>query len=85
MDKIQLEEPIKIDGVEVKEISLRKPKVRDLIAAGKKNISDAEREVTLIANLAEVSIETIQDLDLRDYMKIQKWLQNFLAQQTPQN
>lgn len=36
MDKIQLEEPIKIDGVEVKEISLRKPKVRDLIVAGKK-------------------------------------------------
>lgn len=85
MDKIQLEESIKIDGVEVKEISLRKPKVRDLIAAGKKSISDAEREVTLIANLAEVSIETIQDLDLRDYMKMQKWLQNFLAQQTPQN
>lgn len=85
MDKIQLEEPIKIDGVEVKEISLRKPKVRDLIVAGKKNVSDAEREVTLIANLAEVSIETIQDLDLRDYMKMQKWLQNFLAQQTPQN
>lgn len=85
MDKIKLEEPIKIDGVEVKEISLRKPKVRDLIAAGKKTISDAEREVVLIANLAEVSIETIQDLDLRDYMKIQKWLQNFLAQQTPQN
>lgn len=33
----------------------------------------------MIANLTEVSIETIQDLGLRDYMKIQKWLQAFLS------
>ena len=79
MEKIKLDNPIKIDGVEVHEISLRAPKVRDLIAAGKKNISESEREVNLIANLAEVSPEVIQDLDLRDYLKIQNWLQDFLS------
>ena len=85
MEKIKLDNPIKIDGVEVHEISLRAPKVRDLIAAGKKNISESEREVNLIANLAEISPETVQDFDLRDYMKIQNWLKDFLTSPVQQN
>ena len=84
MQKIKLSNPVKIDGVEVHEFSLRKPKVRDLIAAGKKNVSESEREVNLVANLAEVSPETIQDLDLCDYMKIQDWLKDFLSISTEQ-
>lgn len=79
MEKIKLEQPIKIDGVEVHELSLRRPKVRDLLVANKKDISDSEREVNLIANLSEVSPETIQELDLLDYIKVQSWLQNFLS------
>lgn len=85
MEKIKLENPIKIDGVLVHEISLRAPKVRDMLIAGKKDVSESEREIILIANLAEISTEAIQDLDLRDYMKIQNWLKNFLVQPTPQN
>lgn len=84
MQKIKLSNPIKIDGVEVHELLLRRPKVRDLIAAGKKNVSESEREVNLIANLAEVSPETIQDLDLCDYIKIQGWLKDFLSASTAQ-
>ncbi len=79
MQKIKLENPIKIDGVEVHEISLRRPKVRDLLVSDKKNISESELEINLIANLAEVSPEAIQELDLCDYMKIQKWLKDFLS------
>jgi hypothetical protein len=84
MQKIKLLNPVKIDGVEVHELSLRRPKVRDLIAAGKKNVSESEREVNLVANLAEVSPEIIQDLDLSDYMKIQDWLKDFLSISTEQ-
>jgi hypothetical protein len=82
MKKIKLENPIKIDGVEVNEISLRSPKVRDLIASSKKNIDEAEKEVNLIANLGEISPETVQELDLRDYIKIQEWLRDFLSAST---
>ena len=82
MKKIKLENPIKIDGVEVNEISLRSPKVRDLIASSKRNIDEAEKEVNLIANLGEISPETVQDLDLRDYIKIQEWLRDFLSAST---
>ena len=85
MQKIKLDSPVKIDGVEINELSLRKPKVRDLIVASKKNVSESEREVNLIANLAEVSPETIQELDLSDYLKIQDWLKDFLAQPSQRN
>ena len=71
MQKIKLSNPVKIDGVEVHELNLRTPKVRDLLIASKNNTPDSEREVNLIANLAEVPAEVIQDLDLRDYLKIQ--------------
>jgi hypothetical protein len=80
MEKIKLSEPIKIDGVAVHELSLRRPKVRDLLIAGKKEASESEREVNLIANLAEVPVDAIKDLDLRDYLKIQEFLKDFLAQ-----
>jgi len=82
MKKIKLENPIKIDGVEVNEISLRPPKVRDLLISSKKNVSEAEREVNLIANLSEIPVDVVEDLDLRDYLKIQNWLKDFLAQPT---
>lgn len=82
MKKIKLSDPIKIDGVEVNEISLRQPKVRDLLISSKKNVSEAEREVTLISNLAEIPVAAVEDLDLRDYLKIQEWLKDFLAQPT---
>ena len=85
MKKIKLENSIKIDGVEIHEISLRQPKVRDLLIANKTNADESTREVNLIANLAEISVEAIQELDLRDYMKIQNWLKDFLSQQSPQN
>ena len=80
--KIKLSNPIKIDGVEIHELSLRTPKVRDLITVSKKNVSESEREVTLIANLSEVSPEAIQDLEIADYMKIQNWLRDFLSPET---
>lgn len=85
MKKIKLDNPIKIDGIEIHELSLRAPKVRDLLISSKKNIDESEREVQLIANLAEIPAEAIQDLDLRDYLKIQNWLKDFLSVSTPQN
>jgi hypothetical protein len=79
MEKVKLNEGIKIDGVLVHELSLRRPKVRDLLIASKKEASESEREVNLIANLAEVPAEAVKDLDMRDYLKIQEVLKDFLS------
>jgi hypothetical protein len=85
MEKVKLSEPIKVDGVLIHELSLRRPKVRDLLIASKKEISESEREVNLIANLAEIPSETIKDLDMRDYLKIQEVLKDFLSPATQES
>jgi hypothetical protein len=85
MEKIKLSEAIKVDGVLIHEVSLRRPKVRDLLIASKKETSETEREVNLIANLAEVPVEAVKDLDMRDYLKIQEVLKDFLSPVTQQN
>ncbi|MFT4327272.1 MAG: phage tail assembly protein [Wolbachia pipientis] len=81
MQKIKLTEPIKIDGILVSELTLRRPKVRDRLAVERMGNSDAEKEVALIANLASISREAVEELDLADYSKIQGVLQGFLSQQ----
>ena len=81
MQKIKLTEPIKIDGILVSEITLRRPKVRDRLAVERMGNSDAEKEVALIANLASISREAVEELDLADYSQIQEVLQGFLSQQ----
>lgn len=81
MQKIKLTEPIKIDGILVSELTLRRPKVRDRLAVERMGNSDAEKEVALIGNLASISREAVEEFDLADYNKIQEALQGFLSQQ----
>ncbi|WP_264711402.1 phage tail assembly protein [Wolbachia endosymbiont (group A) of Andrena haemorrhoa] len=81
MQKIKLTEPIKIDGILVSELTLRRPKVRDRLAVERMGNSDAEKEVALIGNLASISREAVEEFDLADYNKIQETLQGFLSQQ----
>jgi hypothetical protein len=78
MQKIKLTETIKIDGVIISELTLRRPKVRDRLAVERLGNSDAEKEVALIANLADIPKDAVEDLDLADYAKIQETLQGFL-------
>ncbi len=61
--------------------TLRRPKVRDRLAVERMGNSDAEKEVALIANLASISREAVEEFDLADYNKIQETLQGFLSQQ----
>jgi hypothetical protein len=85
MVKVKLNEPIKIDGVLVHELSLRRPKVRDRLIVEKSNASDAEKEVNFIANLASITSEDVQEIDLQDYANIQDALRGFLLPVQPQN
>lgn len=82
MDKITLQYPIRINGVELKEVLLRRPKVRDRLIVDKMTVSDAEKEIFLVANLAEISKEAVEGLDLADYTKIQQKLQSFFSLET---
>lgn len=79
METITLNHPITVSGVEMKSLQLRRPKVRDRLIVDKLVVSDAEKEVLLIANLAEIPREAVEDLDLADYIKVQRQLTDFFG------
>jgi len=79
MEKIKLKYAVKTDGVEITELEMRRPKVKDMRLAGKTSKSEEEKEVTLISNLCAVAPETIDELDFADYAQCQEALKSFLG------
>jgi len=75
---ITLQYPVQVDGVELKSIKIRRPKVRDMLAASKTAGQDDEKELQLFSNLCELPPETIKDLDIADYAKLQETFKGFL-------
>lgn len=78
MQAIKLFVPVTISGLTYETINIRRPKVRDRLAVERIKKTDAEKEIALIANLTEVTVEVIEELDLADYNKVQEALQGFL-------
>jgi len=76
---VALKYPVEIDGVQVSALHLRRPKVRDQLLAQKQGGSDAERELTLIANLADVAPQALHELDSQDYAALQRTLTGFFS------
>ncbi len=76
---VKLQYPITVDGQEVTEIALRRPKVRDMLAVEKLEGSDGARELRLLANLAELPPETLEELDVADYQALQQVYAGFLS------
>jgi hypothetical protein len=76
---VSLDYPISHDGLTVSELALRRPTVADNLAVQKLANNDAEREIRLLANLAEVPPDLIHKMDLKDYGKLQTVLASFLS------
>lgn len=74
---IQLAYPVQAEGRELTQLRLRRPKVRDELAAQRPGGSDAERELRLLANLCEVAPATLEDLDMADYLRLQEAYKGF--------
>ena len=79
MQTIKLQYPIKVDGADVTALNMRRPKVADMLLADKLSGSDGDKEVRMFANLCEVTPETIEQLDLADYTKLQETYRAFLS------
>lgn len=77
MNTILLNEPITAGGSVISELTLRRLKVRDYLAIDRLDGSDLAREVALTANLASVTKEAIEELDITDYVKVQEILKGF--------
>lgn len=74
---IKLAKAIDIDGVAIATLVMREPTVDDQLSATKSKGDDAEREITLFANLCEVSPAEIRKLSLRDYKRVQRAFVDF--------
>ncbi len=61
-----------------KEVTLREPKVRDMVALDDID-GEAKKEVMLIVNLAQLPYDEVMDMGVKDYRKLQKAAQSFLA------
>ena len=75
---ITLDRPITVDGAEVKTLSLRRAKVRDLQAVEKVS-GDISKTVALAANLAEVSPDAFSEMDAADFAKVAEVIEAFLG------
>lgn len=76
---MELVYPISVDGKEIKEVELRRPKVKDLKIAAKIGKDAMEQETVLIANLADLPTCAIEEMDLSDYTQLQEQLKSFLS------
>ena len=76
--KITLTYPIKDGSTEIKEISLRRPKVRDLMVMDEVDGS-LEKSVRMIAQLSDLPVSVIEDLDAADFSKAAEVVEAFLA------
>lgn len=75
--EIPLAHPVGENGTTLTSLHIRRPKVRDRLAVDKLPGTEADREVRFIANLCEVSPDTIEELDMADYVRVQEVLAGF--------
>lgn len=76
---VHLKYPIDVQGVHYSCLTLRRPKVDDLLAADAQGGSDAAKEVFQFARITGTTPAVIKQLDLADYLAVQKRFQGFLA------
>lgn len=78
---IELKHPVKLaTGQQIAKITLRRPKVRDLKQAQRVSDKAEEQELALIAQLAGLTPEDIEELDLADYKAIAESFRGMLDQ-----
>jgi hypothetical protein len=76
-----LEYPVEVGGQTITELSLRRPKGGDIRRVENGKGSTIDRSFKLMADLAEVDMAVIDELDPADFDKINAWLEPILDPQ----
>lgn len=78
--RIRLRKPIKDNGgVLVTHLDMREPTVADQLVVAKAKGVDAEKELVMIANLCELSPDTLKSLTMFDYVTVQQAFMDFVG------
>ena len=75
--QIKLDTGIEINGTTVKVLTMREPTVADQLSADEIKGSDALKEITIFANLSEISPDEIKQMTMKDYRKLQEAYRDF--------
>lgn len=78
-EKVELKTAIAVAGEAIKELMVRSPTVRDRLIADKTPGSVADKELSFISNLCGVAPDVIMQLELADYIQLQKVVNDFLS------
>jgi len=68
--------PVTLEGKTYSELSVRRPKLIDVMIADKQK-TDYEKEVTLLSNLCGVAPNVINEMDLKDYESLREIYASF--------
>ena len=75
--KIPLSRAKEMNGILVSELTMREPTARDEVVAQKQMDDSAMAEITMFANLCDISPEDVLNLSSRDYRRLVKAYANF--------
>lgn len=79
----QLQYPVTLGQETTNEITLRRPTVKDVVAANRLGGVPAEVELRLVSLLSGLSAEIIGELDMEDYTAVQSLLGKLIKTSTP--
>lgn len=68
-ETVTLQYPVTVDGEDITELTLRRPRVADLKRA-EKHKDNFEKSIRIIADLAEVSPKVVEELDASDFAAV---------------
>lgn len=74
----KLRYPVNVGGEEIANLSLRRPKTRDMIRANKVK-DDLEKVSSMICDLAEVTPAVVNELDAADFAAVGEMIGNFMT------
>ena len=77
-ETITLQYPVTVDGEDITELTLRRPKVGDLKRA-EKHKDNFEKSIRIIADLAEVSLKVVEELDAADFAVVSAKVGEFMG------
>lgn len=78
-DIITLQYPIERNGETINEITLRRPKAKDLKNMEKHTGGDITRSIHMVADLTGLDIATIEELDGEDFQHLNDKVGSFLG------
>lgn len=78
---VKLSQPFEVDGKPIAEVTLRRPKVKDLRAMDRtkgENASEMDQGIAMAAVLCGIPVAAIDEMDAGDFAKVSEVISGFL-------